>query len=203
MDTKRSGESAGAETLANKWWILVVRGVAALVCGVLAFTLPGITLFALVLVWGAYALVDGAFGLVLGLRSARSGQRWGGLVFAGIVGMAAGVLTFIWPGVTALALLCVVAAWALLTGVAQIVSAIRLRRQIRGEWLLALSGVLSIAFAVLLVVYPGAGLLTLVWLVGAYEIAFGVLQLALAVRLNGFRKGTQRHVPLGETPTPA
>jgi uncharacterized membrane protein HdeD (DUF308 family) len=189
-------------TLADRWWMLAVRGVAAIVFGILTFIAPAESLFALVLLFGAYAVVDGAFNIVAGFHR-RGEPRWGWLIFQGAVSIAAGVLTFLWPGITAFALLMLIAAWALVTGVAEIAAAIRLRKAIRGEWLLALSGILSIAFGVLMFLFPGAGALAVVLWIGAYAVVFGVLLVALAFRLRSWRDQTRRQVPTGGVPAHA
>jgi uncharacterized membrane protein HdeD (DUF308 family) len=171
--------------LARNWWALVLRGLAAILFGVLAFAWPGITLFVLVLFFGAYMLVDGIFAIVAAVRAAGEEDRWWLLLVQGILGVLAGLVAIFWPGLTALALLYFIAAWAIVTGIMEIVAAIRLRREIEGEWALALSGALSVLFGVLLVVLPApAGLLSLVWLVGAYAVATGVLLLILAFRVR-------------------
>lgn len=189
--------------LAARWWMLVVRGVAAILFGVLAIVVPEISILSLIILWGAYALVDGVFNLMLAVRRARVGRSWGWLVFEGVVSVGAGVLTFVLPGMTALFLLIVIAVWAVLTGVAEIAAAIMLRRHIRGEWLLAASGVLSIAFGVLMMFFPGSGALALAWIVGGYSIVFGALLIALGLRLNRFRRTGGRQIPTGGMPTPA
>lgn len=189
--------SPNVSTLAARWWVLVVRGVAAILFGILAIVMPGISLFLLIILWGAYALVDGVLNLILAARRARAGRSWGWLLFEGIVSVGAGVVTFAWPGITGLVLLFVIAVWAVLTGIARIVAAIGLRRQISGEWLLATSGVVSIAFGVLLMLYPASGALALVWMIGAYAIVFGVLLIGLGLRLNHWRRRA------GEGPIPA
>jgi uncharacterized membrane protein HdeD (DUF308 family) len=168
----------------NRTW-LFVRGIAAILFGVLAFIWPGITLLVLVLLYGAYALVDGVAALVLALRGRRPKDTplWT-IVLVGIAGIAAGIITFLWPGITALALLVVVAAWAIVRGIFEIVAAVRLRKEIDGEWLLGLAGALSIVFGVLLLLQPAAGLLALVWLVGIYSIIAGILYISLGVRLG-------------------
>ncbi len=170
--------------VAQRWWMLVIRGIAAVAFGMLAIARPGISLLALVLLWGAYALVDGATAIALAVRSGREGRSWGWLFFEGLVGVAAAVFTALRPGITAFALLVLIAAWAFLTGVAEIVAAIELRREIRGEWLLAASGVLSIAFGALTMVFPGASALALVVFIGTYAIVFGVLMTALGLRVH-------------------
>ena len=171
--------------LARNWWALVLRGLAAILFGVLAFAWPGITLFVLVLIFGAYMLVDGIFAIVAAVRAAGEEDRWWLLLVQGILGVLAGLVAIFWPGLTALALLYFIAAWAIVTGIMEIVAAIRLRREIEGEWALALSGALSVLFGVLLVVLPApAGLLSLVWLIGAYAVATGVLLLILGFRVR-------------------
>jgi uncharacterized membrane protein HdeD (DUF308 family) len=171
--------------LARNWWALVLRGLAAILFGVLAFAWPGITLFVLVLFFGAYMLVDDIFAIVAAVRAAGEEDRWWLLLVQGILGVLAGLVAIFWPGLTALALLYFIAAWAIVTGIMEIVAAIRLRREIEGEWALALSGALSVLFGVLLVVLPApAGLLSLVWLIGAYAVATGVLLLILGFRVR-------------------
>jgi uncharacterized membrane protein HdeD (DUF308 family) len=172
------------------WWAFVIRGAAAVIFGILAFVWPEITLAVLVLLWGAFALVDGIFSIVGAVRGG-SNPRWL-LLVQGIAGVAAGVLTFIWPGLTALVLLYIIAAWALITGVLEVVAAVRLRRAIENEWLMALSGVLSVVFGLLLILDPAAGALAVVWLIGAYAVLFGVLMLVLGVRLRGLRDEPRR-----------
>ena len=170
--------------LSRNWWALALRGLAAIVFGVLAFAWPGITLWALVLLFGAYMLVDGIFAIVAAVRVAGRERRWWLLLVEGVLGVLAGLVAFLWPGITALALLYLVAAWAIVTGILQIVGAIRLRREIEGEWALILGGVLSVIFGVLLAVLPGPGILALVWLIGAYAVVSGVLLIVLALRVR-------------------
>jgi len=192
-----------ASALAERWWTFVIRGVAAVLFGIVAIAVPGSSLRALVILWGAYAIVDGVFALMLAAQRGRSGLSWGWLLFEGIVGIGAGVATFFWPTITALVLLTVIAVWAVLTGIAEIATAIQLRRLITGEWLLATSGVLSIAFGILLLLRPGAGALALVWLIGAYAIVFGVLLIGLGLRLNQWRRAGERPIPTSGAPTAA
>jgi uncharacterized membrane protein HdeD (DUF308 family) len=165
------------------WWAFAVRGVAAIIFGILAFIWPGVTLAVLVLLWGAYALVDGVFALIGAFRTGQ-GDRWL-LIIEGVAGILAGILTFIWPGLTALVLVYIIAAWALVTGVLEIIAAIRLRRVIQNEWLLILSGIVSVLFGLALVIAPGTGALALIWLIAAYAVVFGVLLIILAFRLRG------------------
>jgi uncharacterized membrane protein HdeD (DUF308 family) len=174
--------------LARNWWALVLRGLFAVLLGITAFAWPGITLGALVLLYGAFALADGVFAIASAVVGRTQGTPWWALLVEGLVGIAVGVITFLWPGITALALLYLIAAWAVVTGCLEIVAAIRLRKEIRGEWLLALSGILSVVFGVALVVNPGAGALAVLWLIGAYAIFSGSLLIALGFRLRSWSR---------------
>lgn len=179
----------------SSWWALVLRGLAAIAFGVLAFVWPQITLTALVFLWGAYALVDGAFAIAAGIKSHGESKRWWVLLLEGILGVAAGLVAFFIPGITALVLLIVIAAWAIVTGAFEIAAAIQLRKYIKGEWLLALAGVASILFGLVLLFNPAAGALALVWLIGAYAIVFGVLMIVLGVRLHSMVRSADRMSP--------
>jgi uncharacterized membrane protein HdeD (DUF308 family) len=180
------------ETLTRNWWLLAVRGALAVLFGFVALIWPGITVLALVLLFGAYALVDGVMALYTALfdRGRPGGRGVGWLVLEGVAGVLAAIGAVVWPGITALVLLYLIAAWALVTGVAEILTAIRLRREIEGEWLMILSGALSILFGVLAFLFPSAGALAVVWLIGAYAIAFGVVMAILAFRLRRHGAGT-------------
>ena len=171
--------------MADNWWLLLLRGIAAIAFGILAFMWPLLTLLTLTLLWGAYAIADGIFALwaVFSRHGGYTGSKlW--LTIVGSCGILAGVLAFAWPGVTALVLLLFIAIWAIIIGVMQIWGAIQLRKEIEGEWLLILSGLLSVAFGVLLILLPAAGLLTVVWLIGIYGLVFGAGLTALAFRLR-------------------
>jgi uncharacterized membrane protein HdeD (DUF308 family) len=181
------------EMSSRHWWMFALRGIAAVLFGILAFAWPGITLTVLVLLFGAYALVNGVLALISAFRT-RHDHRWG-LLLEGLVGIAAGLVTFFVPGLTALALVYIIAAWALVTGVLQLIAAVRLRKVIHDEWWLILSGVASLIFGILLAAMPAAGALALVWLIAAYAIVFGVLMIGLAVRLHGL--GQRRHQAVG------
>jgi uncharacterized membrane protein HdeD (DUF308 family) len=173
--------------LANNWWTLVLRGIAAIIFGILAYLWPGITFTVLVLFFGAYALWDGVFALIGAFRT--EGERRWSLVLEGVVGIAAGLVTFFWTGAASLALLLVIGAWAIVTGIFEIVSAIRLREEIEGEWLLLISGVLSVLFGIALAIWPAAGLVAVTWMVGAYAMVFGFLLTILGFRLRNVSKG--------------
>jgi uncharacterized membrane protein HdeD (DUF308 family) len=187
------------DSLARNWWAVVLRGLAGMAFGLVTFFAPGISLAALVLVFGAYAFADGVLAIISAIRRDRSaGERWWLLLLEGIAGIAAGVVTLLWPGITAVVLLYLIAAWALVTGVLEIFAAVKLRKAITGEWLLVLSGILSVALGVLLVLFPGPGALALVIWIGAYAFVFGALLLALGLRLRALRRpshGSPRPVP--------
>ena len=170
--------------LGRNWGWIVLRGVVAVLFGVLAIARPEITLAALVIVWGAYALADGVLALIAAWQVRDLGRPFWALVVVGLLGVAAGVVTFLWPQITALALLMIIAAWALFMGIFQVVAAIRLRKAIAGEWLLLLSGVASVIFGVLMMISPGAGAQAMLWVIGAYAIVFGVLLIVLGFRLG-------------------
>ena len=175
------------EEIFRNWWMFAVRGVVAVIFGLLALIWPGQTLQALVLVFGAYALVDGIFAVIAGISARGHFDRWWAMLLEGLVGVVIGLLTFFWPNITALVLLYFIAAWALITGIFEIVAAIQLRRLITGEWMLILGGLLSIIFGILLFVFPGAGTVSLVWMIGIYAIVFGISEIIFAFRLRGLK----------------
>jgi len=170
--------------LLRNWWALALRGVFAVLFGLAAFLLPGITLAVLIALFGAYVLIDGILAIVAGVRAAEHHERYGSLLWRGLCGIAAGLVAFIAPGITAVVLTLLVAVWAVITGVLEIVAAVHLHRA-HGEWLLMLNAVLSILFGFLLFVVPTLGMLTLIWLIGGYSVFFGIVMLTLAFRLRG------------------
>jgi uncharacterized membrane protein HdeD (DUF308 family) len=176
-------------TLARNWWLVALRGLAAVLFGVLALLMPGVTLATLVLLFGAYALVDGILALISAFGHTPGQPRWQ-LVLWGVVSVLAGVLTFVWPGLTALVLLYVIAGWAIVTGIVEIVAAIELRKVITHEWLLALSGVASLLFGLAIAFWPSAGALVVLAYIAAFAIVLGVLLIALGFRLRAVH---QRH----------
>lgn len=173
-----------AELLSRNWWILLLRGLAAVVFGVLAFVWPGITIVGLIYLFGIYALINGALAFSAAANAPKGYPRFGSLIFTGALSIAAGLLAFMLPGVTAMALLVLIAVWAVISGVVEIASAIRLRREIQNEWWLILAGVASVIFGLVLMIWPGAGILAMIWWVGSWAIAFGALMIGLAFRLR-------------------
>ena len=170
--------------LARNWWAVALRGVLAILFGLAAWIWPGATVLVLVYLFGAYALVDGILAVWAAIRGETGAQNRWAVLFEGIVGVIAGIIAFVWPGISALAILYVIAAWAIITGIFEIVSAIQLRQAISNEWLLGLSGVASLIFGIVIALFPGSGVLAITWLIGIYAIIFGILLLGLAWRLH-------------------
>ena len=170
--------------MSGLWWAIALRALAAILLGIIAIFMPGPTLAAIVIVFGIYAIIDGILAIVAAVRGFRKKERWWPMLLEGLIGIAAGAIAIFWPDIGALALTYLVAAWALVTGAFEIAAAIRLRKVITGEWLLLIAGLLSIVLAVLVALYPGTGALLLVWWLGAYAFAYGVVSLVLALRLR-------------------
>ncbi|MFT3989269.1 HdeD family acid-resistance protein [Aestuariivirga sp.] len=170
--------------LSQYWWVFLLRGVLAVIFGILTFAMPHIALASLVIVWGAYAFVDGIFALWSAIAGTTHGDdRW--LVgLQGVVGIIAGIITLVMPAITAIGLLIAIAAWILVVGVLQLVAAIKLRKEIEGEFWLGLSGVISILFAFFLIARPDQGALALIWTIGIYAVIFGVALIAFAFRIK-------------------
>lgn len=175
--------------LARNWWAVALRGLVAIIFGILTLVAPHITLLVLIIYFGAYALVDGILAVYLAIRGRDNLRHWGWLLFQGIVGILIGILTFRWPGVTTFVLLAFIAAWAIITGISEIFEAIELRRVIHNEWAMILSGVASVLFGLILIIFPASGILALIVVVGIYAIIFGLLLLFLAWRM----RSTPRH----------
>jgi uncharacterized membrane protein HdeD (DUF308 family) len=169
--------------ITRNWWLILLRGLAAIAFGIVCFVWPAISLLVLVFLWGAYAIIDGVGAMVSGARS-----NWWSMLLVGAVSVLAGLIAFFWPGITALAMLYLIAAWAVVRGVAEIASAIRLRHEIKNEWLLILGGAISILFGVLVALFPGAGVLSVLWIIGVFAIAFGIVAVALSLRLRSLRR---------------
>jgi uncharacterized membrane protein HdeD (DUF308 family) len=193
------------DVVPEHWRAFVLRGIAGVIFGILTLLMPGMALLTLVFLFGGYAIVEGVLNVVAALRRTEPRERpaWV-LLLWGSVSVLAGLIAFFMPGLTALSLLTVIAAWSIVTGVLEIVAAVRLRRQIEREWLLALSGGLSVAFGVLLVVFPGAGALTVLLWIGAYAIVFGALLIALGVKLRNRARAERPRTGAGElAPSPS
>jgi uncharacterized membrane protein HdeD (DUF308 family) len=188
------------DVLVRNWPLVALRGLAALLFGLITMFQPGIGLAALVLLFGAYALADGVLGIVLVIMHRNGERHWAATLIGSILSIAAGVLTFIFPGLTAIALLYLIAAWAIVTGVAEVATAIRLRKVITGEWLLVLAGLLSVAFGVLLALFPAPGALAVVLWIGAWAFVSGILLIVLAFKL---RRWARAHSHVIGTPRTA
>lgn len=183
------------DLISRNWWMLALRGLVAVVFGILAFVWPGMTLVALVYLFGAYALADGILALAAAFSAPKGYPGFGGLIFGGLVSIATGVLAFLWPGITTAALLILIAAWAIVTGVMEIVAAVELRRVITHEWLLILAGIVSVVFGGLILMRPSSGALALIWWIGGFALVFGILLMALSFRVR--RWGRLTHAAAG------
>ena len=175
--------SAMVHALAKNWWMLLLRGIVAIIFGVLALVWPGLTLLTLIQLYGAFALVDGVLAIIAAIAGGAPAPRWW-LAIVGLLGIATGLLMFTMPGLTALVLLYFIAGWAIATGVFQIIGAINLRKEIDNEWYLILGGVVSVLFGVGVMMAPGAGALALLWVIGIYAVFMGVMFVALSFRLK-------------------
>src|SRR5262245_7645658 len=181
--------------LRRNWWALALRGILALLFGILAFTWPGLALGALVLLFGTFAIYDGIFSIVAAFHAKGREERWWSELIVGLIGIAAGVVAFSRPGITTLFLLYLIAFWAIARGLFEIVAAFRLRKEIKDEWLLGLAGLASVVLGVLMLMYPGAGVLAFVWWIGAFAIFMGVLLLALSFRLRSLEHTLTHGLP--------
>ena len=170
--------------LTRNWWLIVIRGLLAILFGLIAFFWPGLTWLVLILTFGVYAIVDGVFAMLAGLVSSKYAQRWWVFLLEGVVSLAAGVFAIARPGLAGLALILVLAAWAIVTGILEIAAAIRLRREITNDWMLGFAGFLSIVLGVLLVFQPATGGLVVTLMIGAYALIFGILLVVLGFRLR-------------------
>ena len=177
-----------AGILSRNWWLILLRGFIAIIFGFLTWFQPEISLTALVFLFGVYALADGVIGAWVAITGRKEHEDWWVLFLWGLLGIGAGILTFLAPSITALILLFYIAIWAVATGVLEIVAAIRLRKEIKGEWLLILGGLVSVVFGVFLISQPDAGILALLWLIAAYAVTFGILLVSLALRVRVFGK---------------
>jgi uncharacterized membrane protein HdeD (DUF308 family) len=171
------------QAMAQNWWVILLRGTAAILFGILAFLWPGLTLLALMLLFGVYAVIDGIAAVAFAFAGRAGSPLWP-LVAVGALSVLAGLVAIFWPGITAFALVILIAAWAIARGIFEILAAIELRKHIDNEWMLALAGALSVLFGILLFVQPAAGALALVWLIGMFAVAMGIVGVALGLRLR-------------------
>jgi uncharacterized membrane protein HdeD (DUF308 family) len=175
--------------LSKNWWVVLLRGIVFIIFGVLAFAWPGLTLVTLVLFYGAFALIDGVLSLFSAFKGGQKATPTWWLIVVGLIGIAAGAATFLWPGLSALVLLLFIGAWAFVRGIFEIIGAIQLRKEIDNEWMLILSGSVSVIFGLIMLIMPGAGALALVWVIAAYSIVIGVLLIGLSFRLRTLGEG--------------
>ena len=176
-----------ARTLARHWWVVLLRGLVAIAFGVLTFTRPALSLAALLLFFGAFVFADGLLHVWTAVTDKEHENRWL-LLLGGLLGIGVGLLAFFTPGLPAIAVLFYIAVWAVATGLLDIVAAVRLRKQIQGEWMLGLGGLCSVAFGVVLIARPAVGALAVLWIIAAYAVAFGVILTLLSFRLKGLAK---------------
>ena len=175
-----------ASILSRSWWLMLLRGLVAIGFGILVFAKPQISLLVLVYLFGVYVLVEGILGVSVAIQARNELNSWGVLLLWGLLGVAVGILAFVKPDITALALLFYIALWAIATGVLEIAAAIRLREVIKDEWLLILAGLVSVAFGVILIARPEPGALAVLALIGGYAIVFGVLVVFFAFKIRSF-----------------
>jgi len=187
----RAYPQAGTRDHAPSWWALALRGLVAILFGLAALFWPGLILTVLIVLFGAYALVDGILAVIAAFRSSGRGMRRSLLLIEGAIGILFGLLALFWPGLTALALLYLFAFWAILGGIARIVMAVMLRREIENEWSIGLSGVLYVILGIVLSLLPGAGLLAYTWLIGLFALAVGIILIFYAFRVRGQRRGVR------------
>jgi uncharacterized membrane protein HdeD (DUF308 family) len=183
------------ETLSRNWWLVVLRGVLAILFGLSAFIWPGITLLTLIVIFGVYAIVDGAIAIGTGLSRTKDSGRWWTFLLEGLVSIGAGIVALVWPGLATLVLIYLIAFWAVFTGILEIAAAVRLRHEIDNEWFLALGGVLSIGLGILLFLQPAAGSLAIIWMIAGYALIFGILLVILGIRLRNWKE-PETTVPL-------
>ncbi len=183
-------------SLSQNWWLVILRGIFGILFGLAAFVWPAITWLTLIVMFGIYAIVDGLVAIITGLSRTKDSPRWWTFLLEGLISIGAGVVALIWPGLTSLVLVYMIASWAVITGILEIVAAIRLRNEITNEWMLGVGGLVSIALGVLLFLRPVAGGLAIIWTIAAYALIFGVLLVVLGFRRRNWRApGTREPSP--------
>ena len=185
------------QTLARNWWAIVLRGVFAVLFGIGTFVWPGLTLAALVLLLGGYLVVDGILAVLWALAKRNAGAFSWEVFLVGLASLGAGIVTLLWPGVTALALLWVLAVWAIVRGIFEILAAFHLRKELSNEWLLILNGVLTVLFGLVLTFVPVAGILAVLWMLGTFAIIAGIVMIVLGFRLKGMKGAVNRRPAYG------
>lgn len=177
-----------ADLYKQAWWMLLIRGIFAVLFGILATTWPGLTLATLIIFFGAFALVHGLMAVIGSIVARKEADDWWLVLFEGIVGIIIGIMTFTWPTLTGLVLAYFIAAWALINGILRIYGAIKLRKAIEGEWLLIISGIIGVIFGIFVFARPLAGALAITWIIGVYAIIFGLLGIILSFRIKSWQK---------------
>ena len=177
-----------ARLIAENWWVLLLRGIIAILFGVAAYAWPGMTLATLILFFAAFVFVDGIFDVFAAFSGRKENENWWVLLIEGLLGIAFGAITWMRPGVTAMVLLLLIAFWAMATGILRIIMAIRLRKEIEGEWWLILSGLASVLFGVFVMARPGAGAIAMLWVIAAWSIIVGIFLVILSFQARGFGK---------------
>ncbi len=185
-----------SEVLADSWWAVGLRGILGILFGLICLLTPGVAIEVFVILFSAYMLVDGVFAIISGIKAARNGERWGLLILEGIVDLAAGVVAFLWPAITLVALIWIIAVWAVVSGVLMLSAAFTLNID-HGRWWLALGGIASIIFGILLVIEPLIGAVVLTLWIGAYALVFGVFLLVVAFQLHSRKEERDRRAPAG------
>jgi len=188
--------------LAHKWWMLLLNGICAIIFGIMAFAWPGMTLLTLVAIFGVFCLADGVTAIGSSFSAHHTtGKPWGHMLLIGLLSIAAGITAFLWPGITVVTLLLVIAFWAIIRGIFEIIVALKLRKLIENEWLLILAGIVSILFGVMLITRPGVGALAMMWLIGAFAVFHGFLLVALSFRLRAVKQLSALSGSLPRLPT--
>ena len=196
MSASKARCDALSEVLAESWWAVGLRGIFGILFGLICLLTPGVAVEVFVILFAAYMLVDGVFAIISGIKAARNGERWGMLILEGIVDLAAGAVAVFWPAITLVALIWIVAIWAIVSGALMLGAAFTLNLD-HGRWWLALGGIASVIFGILLVVEPLIGAVVLTMWIGAYALVFGIFLLILAFQLHSKQEERERKAPAG------